>query len=626
MSEKISADMDIDDFIQEGMFDVGFSNLRAKISQSLGEKFNVTNVVKGMGGKDKFDITEKDADIYSIKTTVESTGNGCKVVSRGDGRFKCHFNNIALSQALNKILELFEKPELLLENAFYDINRFSRNSFFTESDDETDSDEDNLPDLEETNDDEESSDKESTNEESNDNDTKEDDDVDLSSFGTDDSDVQNDFNAEDIEYLNKLIAAESEAINEYFDGAKDTHDETLRRLYGDIGHEERFHLEQLMYAKSTLTGEKYEPRDPEVKKEYEELLAMGMDNDTAASTAIDKTSINGHDDGDDSDIEELKQEATIVETLLYHNEILTSMHEQYNPNKNAEAIAVFVEAFFQEEMDNVAQAPKKVTKMQDPISFLMNILKAVINGLLRLGSVVRDSIVKNKLKRHRKKEWIQKHGIGDLFKNGIHLYFYNDRKSTYDLDEPVRYVDMLYRMTRMIGQNCGIKLSEVSNRKTIKESVKFRDIPDALHILNGIVLTKTKVVVTDQNKDLLTQQFFGYSDKKIDVAISRNGGPAVNDSDNIYNRIDVMSAVTKDYCQISIEMLEKLKGLEGQSNSIYYKNRTLYNTSVSAMKEIVGRYNQFIKCLAHDLKIMLTLDNGLLERTRQRDESEQSNN
>lgn len=643
--KMISLDMDIDNsnMYQEGMFNAGFSNLRAKIAQALKDKFNVTNVVKGMGGKDKFDITEKESDNDSIKTTVESTGNGCKVISRGDGKFKCHFNNIALSQAFDKIIELFEQPELLLENAFYDMTHFSRSSFFIESDDnknESDDEENDTIEFDDLDADDDSTDNDDTDRESDEKqpdeedntdsleeDSEEDDiDDDMMSFGMDTSDIQNEFNQKDVDYLNKLIAAESEAINEYFDGAKDTNDENLRRLYGDIGHEERFHLEQLLYAKSTLTGEKYEPRDPEVKKEYEELLAMGMDDDTACCTAIDKACIKCCDDidtEDDSDMDELTQEASLVETLLYHNEILASMNDHYNINKHAESIGVFIEAFFQEEMGSVAQAPKNVTKLQNPITFLLNLLKSIINGLLRIGSIVRDSFVKNKVKRHRKLEWIRKHGIGDLFKNGIYLYFYNDQKSIYDINEPVRYVDMLYRMTKMVGQKCGIKLNEANVRQTINDPIRFNDISRALNILNGVVLTKTKVVVTEQNKDMLTNQFFGYSsDKKIDVSVSRNGGPSVNDSANIYNRIDVMSAITKEYCQISIDMLQKLKELEGQPSSVYYKNRSLYNSSVSTMKEIVGRYNQFIKCMAHDLKVMLTLDNGLLEQTRQRDEKD----
>ena len=76
-------------------------------------------------------------------------------------------------------------------------------------------------------------------------------------------------------------------MNDYFEAGKNTNIEVLRRLYADIGAEERFHAEQLIYAKCVITGEKYEPRDPKVKEEYKELLEMGMDEDTALSTAFD---------------------------------------------------------------------------------------------------------------------------------------------------------------------------------------------------------------------------------------------------------------------------------------------------------------------------------------------------
>ncbi len=39
--------------------------------------------------------------------------------------------------------------------------------------------------------------------------------------------------------------------------------------------------------------EKYEPRDPEVKAQYEELMNGGMDEETAAYTAMDKRSMLG---------------------------------------------------------------------------------------------------------------------------------------------------------------------------------------------------------------------------------------------------------------------------------------------------------------------------------------------
>ena len=94
-------------------------------------------------------------------------------------------------------------------------------------------------------------------------------DVELGSFGSDNSDVQNDYDPKDVETLMKLMASEADALAEYLEAAKETNTDVLRRLYADIGDEERFHMEQLLFAKSELTGEKYEPKDPDVKKEYE---------------------------------------------------------------------------------------------------------------------------------------------------------------------------------------------------------------------------------------------------------------------------------------------------------------------------------------------------------------------
>lgn len=624
-----------EDCVQEGMFDAGFGNLRSKIAQALGEKFKVTNIVKGMGGKDKFDITEADADFDGTKTTVESTGTGCKVVSRGDGKFKCHFTNIPLSQALNKILELFEKPELLLEGAFYNISRSGGKLYMEDGEEDKDNDDSNnddnntsdeLPKPPEDDSENEDTDDNSSNEET----TTEEDDIDISSFGSDTSDVQNEYDPGDIEILNKLIASENEAINDYFDGTKDTKDENLRTLYGDIGHEERFHLEQLLYAKSTLTGEKYEPRDPEVKKEYEELIAGGMDEDTAASTAIDKTSVLGSDNGDDSDIEELEQEAALIETMLVHNEILTTFCEsQLDLIKGHhiidKSVNVIMESFIQEEVENVTTAPKQITRIQDPITLLAKGLKASINGLLRLSSVIRDSVAKSKVKNHRKYEWIKKHGIGELFKSGISLYFYSDKNSNMDFNTPAQYVDMMYRLTKMIGESCGIKLTAAANHRTISNPIMFKNIDEGLRKLNGAILTPTKVVVTDNNRDALAREFFGYSNEKIPVNVSHGeNGPVVRDSNNIYNKMEILSLTTKQYCDVAAAVLEQLKRFEGDVNSIYYKNRKAYNYAVEGMKTVVNRYNQFIKAMAHDLKVMLTLDNGLLKMTRERDATEQT--
>ena len=599
-------------FVQEGMFDAGFNNLRLKLANALGDKFKVTNVMKGMGGKDKFDITEADGDGV-IKTTVESTGNGCKVVTRGDGKFKCNFNNVPLSAAFNKIVELFNTPELLLEGARYDISRFSR--FYQESDDDMPKPED---------DDTESTVEVEVTEETSD----DGDDIDVSSFGTDTSDVQNEYDPKEIDSMNKLIAAESEAINDYFDASKDTKDENLRRLYSDIGHEERFHLEQLLYAKSTLTGERYEPRDPDVKKEYEELLAMGMDEDTAMSTAIDKTNLNSSEDSG-KDEEEIAEEAAVLYNNLYNNMIITeyclkAIDDKTKKNTIMDANTKFIlEAYYQEAISNVSQAPKGYKDYPNPLKLITKGFKAAIHGLVNMSHMVRDNMAKSRMKRDQRKDWLSRHDITDLFKGGVNLFFYNDAAQMYDFDSPCRYVDLLYRLTKAIGETVGVKLTQQAQHRTITNPIKFRNIEDGINQLNGIILNKTKVVVTDKNKAAIAREFFGYSDKKLDVVMNHGNGNA-KDSDNIYNKLDAMIIITKQYSDISIAVLNEIEKMQGDTNSVYYKNRKLYNQSIDQIKVVINKFNQFISCMAHDLKECTRIDSDLIKLTRERDAAEQN--
>lgn len=450
--------------------------------------------------------------------------------------------------------------------------------------------------------------------------------IDISSFGTDTSDVQNDFDPKDVDRLNKLIAAESEAINDYFDASKDTRDEDLRTLFSDIGHEERFHLEQLMYSKSKITGEKYEPRDPEVKAEYEELVNGGMDEDTAASTAMDKSYMVGEDDGDDSDMEEIEQESVFINNMLYNNELLVSICEQYidNPSINDKDVAVFIESFIMESIDNVSSAPKEVTKIKSPFSVLAKGLKMSINGLSRMSAVIRDSMRRSKLKRHRRSEWLKNHSVADLFKGGIYLYLYNDKESRMDFNTPVKYVDFLYRLTKAIGESCGIKLTAEAKHKTVKDPIKFKDINEGMYKLSQVLFTKTKVVVTDANKAAIQNEFFGYNDDKIKVGVTHGTDQIVHDSDNIYNKLNVMILVVKQYAEISEAVLNEMSKLEGDVNSVYYKNRPVYNKAKDNMSTVIKTYNQFISAMSHDLTQILKLDNGLLKLTRERDMTEQS--
>lgn len=524
-----------------------------------------------------------------------------------------------MDEMVAKIMGRRNKPT---QEAFgFDKLPFSR--FYQEADEEESSDDEEtmeiaeVPDLDEDEAVEEAPEADTTEDESPDG---------LEGFGMDTSDVQNEFDPKDIDALNKLIAAESEAINDYFDASKDTRDEDLRTLFSDIGHEERFHLEQLMYAKSKLTGEKYEPRDPEVKAEYEELMNGGMDEETAAYTAMDKRSMLGEDDGDDSDMEELEQESAFITDALYRNEIITSQLTSNiinNPRDISKELGIIVEAFYQEAIDNVSSAPKQYTKIDSPLTLLTKGLKVAVNGLTRMSAVIRDSMRKNKLTRARKSEWIKKHGIMELFKGGIHLYLFDDNKNKMDLDTPCRYVDFLYRLTKAIGESCGVKLTAAAQHKTISNPIKFKNVDEGMYKLSQVIFNKTKVVVTDENKAALQNEFFGYSDEKINVKVTHGTDQVVNDSGNIYNRLDACILVTKKYAEISIAVLDEIKKLEGDVNSVYYKNRTAYNKAMKNIKLVVDKYTQFIGAMSHDLTELMKLDNGLLKMTRERDMTEQ---
>ena len=448
---------------------------------------------------------------------------------------------------------------------------------------------------------------------------------DLKDFGTDTSDVQNDYDPKEIEILNKLIAAEADAINDYFDASKDSHDSNARRLYSDIGREERFHMEQLMYQKSAFTGEKYEPRDPEVKKEFEELLQLGMDDHTAMQTAIDKRSMETTTDSvDEMDFEILEYAANNSLTMLHQAEIIleASMYAYYHRADNtAKQYGIILEAYFQEEVVNTARAPKELKGTPNPFALLLKAFKAALKGLSSLTANIRESSERSRINRHARLEWIKKNGIGGLFKSGKYFYFYNDTDAAFNMVIPVQYVDLLYRLSVDIGKKCGVTVTEQGYHGTIKNPIKYGSIEDGMAKIRSLNMTKTKVIVTDQNKDALINEFFGYSDKKINVKVwNEEANRAIYESNNVYNKLMCFAVITAKYSQVTDQILEVMQGLQGNMNSIYYKDRNAYNKYVGYMETIVKTYMSITKAATSDLTEMLSLDKeGVKDVTASRD-------
>lgn len=428
---------------------------------------------------------------------------------------------------------------------------------------------------------------------------------DLKDFGTDTSDVQNEYDPKEIDILNKLIAAEGEAINDYFDAAKDSHDSNARRLYSDIGHEERFHMEQLLFQKAQFTGEKYEPRDPEVKKEYEELLQMGMDDETAMHTAVNK--VPSPDDyttdfveyANDLSNTVIDQAAFIIETAKYMWE--------HRADKSIRDCGVVLEShFYQEEMINMASSQnKKDAQSKGPLKMIADAFKAVLKSLSNFTKVVRGKEEERRLRNKRRREWIQKNGWEGLFKGGRSFYFYSPKDDAFNMVYPCQYVDLLYRLSVDIGKKCGVTPTKEGYHGTMKNPIRYNSIEDGMAKIKNLKPTATKIVITDKNKDALLDELFGYSDKKIDVAMwNEELNRAIYESNNVYNKITAFQCVTKQYAEVSNGIYDVMDNLQNNANSIAWKDKITYNKYMKWMSEILAAYTNLLNAAQKDLEAM----------------------
>jgi rubrerythrin len=540
-----------DENVQEAMFDAGFNNLRFKLAEALKDKFKISNIMRGTGmNNDKFVISSVDDD--DVKINVINVNNGVKVPG--------YFNNIALSRAFDKIMELLTSPQFLVE---YSVDTIDDN-----------------------------------------------DEPDLSSFGKHGGDdlPNNEYDLKEIEILNELVASESSAMSEYFNASKNSKIDILRRLYSDIGEEERFHTEQLLHAKSVITGEKYEPRDPEVKKEYEELLELGMDEETALNTVSDRFSISKSidDEADDVNMEELENDINIIEHAITHynnyideldiiSESTTLTRDEINAELNRQ-VDIFTEAFFMSEAVYNVSPDTTHGVEQSPIAIIIRGMRAIWRFILQLIRKIKTFVRRVRHKQKVRNEWIKDHGIKGLFASGISMYFYNDK---------------LYDVTREIGKRIGIPdTGRIVNSNYKYEKIRFNSISQGLSLISGVVLTKSKIIVNEKNEAELAEIFFGYTPNKF---------KGNEKSNNVYNILDSMADMIESFTKITEGFIKKAQNLESDPHSIYYKNRKEYDKAIDSFKIVMKGFSRFSKALAHDMSVIMRLNNGILEETNKRD-------
>lgn len=497
--------------------------------------------------------------------------------------------------------------------------------WFQEADDNDDEDEgESLEDIE----------KDMDSVDSDDDDDKDDDESSDDELGKDDSDVQNEYDEEELTTLNKLIADEQEAIQGYFDAAEKSKQDILVRLYSDIGKEERFHTEQLLYAKAELTGEKYEPSDPEVKKEYEELLAGGMDEETAMYTVADKHKLDVVDNEEvDEDLEQIAKDMEALgeafnQTTANLN-LLMEIQESAAYKNHADLRKAYCdfaeEVFVMEAMDNVAtKQGSEILGTNNPFLIIGRAIKTVYNAILNLVRQIKNWVNKRRIKSKRAAAWIKKHGIKGLFQNGVKLYFWNDQNNQVEISDAVAYLTLLMNATTMVAGKIGIAPPSFKNYignmtpAAVRSKVPVISTPnDAISKISGVVFSKSKLIVNDTNEDQIEQIFFGASDNLVKSYDKGSAGELTKinlKNVNIYNTLNVILDVAGQYAKATDEWISgKVQNVVFQpGNNAATKNPTQFKECVSLMKEVSKGYQRLIKYITADISECMKLDKGLL--------------
>ena len=517
----------------------------------------------------------------------------------------------------------------------------------SELDDEEDDDDDNDDEVsDKSDDDDSSSDDEEDDDDADDNgryrymtydrleEYGSDDDAD-DDFGKDDSDIQNDYNSEDIDALNANIADEVKAIKQYFESAQKTDNPMLSRLYGHIGAEEAMHVEELNYAKSKITGEKYVPSDPEVKKDYEELVAQCMDEDDAMNTALDKygiykaaeTELDDDDSDNTEEIEEIETMEYALEQTVMLNLTLSSMDrteiftEYYNI---AADITIEPDSTIQEAVASMAEKAHSGEFKFHPFKFIRSAINAIGNFIKDFVNKIKGFIRKKSYKSKERLKWLKKHGIKDLFKEGVWLYLWDESGSIRTIDQSFTpFMNMIIALSHSILQTIGKGKETVSQEvNNLPAGLKFRNIDQGIDKLRQTVFTKSKVIVTDTNQDELANLFFGLSRgaglagvEKLEKTGNEDETQRVvaTKSVNIYNIFEKYA----NYLEISRKSLndiaDNMEKMEGKPNTLYGHDRNLYNKIIKWTQALLKEMTKFDKVLAHDMSACLKLDNGLYQ-------------
>ena len=431
-------------------------------------------------------------------------------------------------------------------------------------------------------------------------------DVDLGQFGKDQSDVQNDFDPKEVTILMKLMASEADAMNEYMDGAKETNVDVLRRLYADIANEERFHMEQLLFAKCELTGEQYQPKDPEVKSEYEELLKMGMDEETAMQTAVDKCHIRGSISEDDdeervelqADVETMEMQINMFNAL--YDQVITEMESGSAEDVN-HAYDVFIEATYDATAASSETSPLSETQRFGPLKLIRDGLRFLIKTLMMLIRKFASFCKRLRNRSRETKRFIKNYGWEGLFDNKYRMYFV-DFKDPKMINDSVEYLLTLTCDTMNAAlKTAGIQDSVPSNLARNPRMDIHGNVKRGIELLNGVQLIKSPMVLPKDGteRERIAEAFFGYNE------IKGNDAKSIN----VANSLQIVADDWIRFLEMVDERSAKLSALVNHQTSIYYTNKKQYDLAVKGLETVTKTCKAMVTALQNDINVVMKLNN-----------------
>lgn len=446
----------------------------------------------------------------------------------------------------------------------------------------------------------------------------------------------NQYDPKEITRIMEFVADEAKALSDYMEAAKTSKIDILQRLYSDIGDEERYHLEQLLFAKAEITGEKYVPRDPDIRKEYEELISYGMDEGSAMTTAVDKFNLHSaskeaNDAAIENAVEDVQEAYQEMERAFIHAETLRLVMEQAkytNDYRLSNQILMLEEpSFYQEDISVTVN--QQYNKQMSPFKILVTLIGGIFKLFGKIINGIKTFIEKGNHRFVKALEWLRRHKLRDLFADGVMLYMWDDRTNNMDVDPLLYYANCCWALIQEAVGLSKLRANYASQVMQIKRlfqvnTPKYSGKPPAVtayKYATSLDPIKTKVAITDQNQAGIMKVFFtSYQEDQqyLNNDFHSNdfdGFPAdgVQVKPPLTNYLYILDKIAKTLTpalQVTRYVADELAGLEADDRSVWRTNPKVYETATQYMQAAVKGFQKLSKICADDFATV----NKLLEK------------